>query len=276
MISMRLRSYLIVLLLMVCTGLASSCASQSNSTATQNLQSQKTDTFGAKDNSEALTDEEELWIEDDFEDFEDDQADLSIADPIEPINRAIFQFNDTLYTWLLRPLSLGYRKITPQLIRTGVKNFFHNLTTPIRFVNCILQGKGQAAAAEVASFTLNSVYGVLGFGDVTKGHAELNPDTEDLGQTLGRYRVANGFYIVLPLFGPSTLRDAVGRVGDAFLDPVNYVEPTEWSLAIKGYDMVNDLSFRIADIDAAKKAAFDPYQAARDFYIQSRHTKIKK
>jgi len=227
--------------------------------------------------STELNDEEEALLEDEFEDWEEDSpAVYAIADPIEPFNRVMFQFNDKLYSWVLRPLSLGYRKITPQLVRTGVNNFFHNLTAPIRFVNCILQGKGQAAAAEFASFTLNTIYGVLGFGDITKGYPELNPDPEDLGQTLGRYNIGNGFYIVWPFLGASTLRDTVGRAGDAFLDPVNYVDPMETSLAVRGFNTVNQLSFRIEDIDAAKKAAFDPYQAARDYYIQSRHSRIKK
>jgi phospholipid-binding lipoprotein MlaA len=139
-------------------------------------------------------------------------------------------------------------------------------------------GQRQAAAAEFASFTLNTIWGVLGFMDITKGYPELNPDPEDLGQTLGRYNIGNGFYIVWPFWGTSTLRDSVGRLGDAFLDPVSgyYLEPASTWIAIRGYNTVNELSFRIEDIDAAKKAAFDPYEAARDFYIQSRQTRIKK
>jgi phospholipid-binding lipoprotein MlaA len=225
-----------------------------------------------------LTDEEEALLEDEFEDWEDDQDVYKVSDPIEPFNRAMFAFNDTLYEWLLKPLSLGYRAIAPQPVRSGVSNFFHNLTAPIRFANCLLQGKGQAAAAEFASFTLNTIWGVLGFMDITKGYPELNPDPEDLGQTLGRYNIGNGFYIVWPFWGTSTLRDSVGRLGDAFLDPVSgyYLEPASTWIAIRGYNTVNELSFRIEDIDAAKKAAFDPYEAARDFYIQSRQTRIKK
>ncbi len=226
--------------------------------------------------STALTDDEEALLEDNFENWEEESAVPAIADPIEPFNRAMFTFNDKLYVWLLKPLSLGYRKIAPQPVRTGVNNFFHNLTAPVRFVNCIFQGKGQAAVAEFASFTLNTVYGVLGFGNVTKKYPELNPPPEDLGQTLGHYSIGDGFYIVWPFLGSSTLRDTIGRVGDAFLDPVNYVEPTETSIAVRGFNTVNMLSFRIEDIDAAKKAAFDPYQAARDYYIQSRQGKIKK
>jgi phospholipid-binding lipoprotein MlaA len=273
---MRIRYPLFLFVLIVCTGLISGCASQSKSSVAQDLRSQDVPAAESKDVQEELTEEEEFLMEDDFEEFEDDQGLYSIADPIEPFNRFMFQFNDMLYTGVLRPVSLGYRKITPQPVRTGVKNFFHNLTTPVRFTNCILQGKGQAATAEFASFVLNTIFGVLGFGDITKGYPELNPDTEDLGQTLGRYRIGDGFYLVLPFFGSSTVRDAVGRIGDSFLDPANYVEPKNLSIGIRAYDTVNDLSFSIEDIDALKKAALDPYQAARDFYIQSRQTKIRK
>ena len=94
--------------------------------------------------------------------------------------------------------------------------------------------------------------------------------------TCGVYGIGDGFYIVWPILGASTLRDSVGRLGDAPMDPRNYVQPTEAALAIRSYETVNRLSFRIEDLDDAKKAAFDPYQAARDFYIQSRQTRIKR
>jgi phospholipid-binding lipoprotein MlaA len=263
------------LILFTFTCLATGCATQNKPAAGQQPAAPTT----AGESSDApmeLTDKEEALLEDEFEDWEEDAPSYVVADPIEPFNRAMFVFNDKLYVWILRPLALGYRKIAPQPVRTGVGNFFHNLTAPIRFVNCILQGKGQAAAAEFASFTLNTVYGVLGFGDVTKGYPELNPDPEDLGQTLGRYNIGDGFYIVWPFLGPSTFRDTVGVIGDGFLDPINYVEPMETSFAVKGYKTVNRLSFRIEDIDDLNQASFDPYQAARDFYLQSRQTKIKK
>ena len=273
---MKNRPLSVLLVLIAAAGFLAGCASQTKATVAQPDQTAQMPASGSSNTTTALTDDEQALLEDKFDNWEEESASQSIADPIEPFNRAMFQFNDKLYIWLLRPLSLGYRKITPQPVRTGVNNFFHNLTAPVRFANCILQGKGQAAAAEFASFTLNTVYGVLGFGSVTKNYPELNPNPEDLGQTLGRYNIGDGFYIVWPFFGPSTLRDTVGRAGDAFLDPVNYVEPTETSIAIRGYNTVNTLSFRIDDIDAAKKAALDPYQAARDYYIQSRQGKIKR
>ncbi len=232
-----------------------------------------------KEDAEAFDREE--WLDDDLTEWDEDEDEFdedlyTVADPIEPFNRLMFGFNDALYTWVLRPLSLGYRKVAPRPVRTGVQNFFHNLATPIRFVNCLLQGKGQAATVEFANFTINSIFGVLGFGNLTKDFPELNPDSEDLGQTLGTYGIGDGFYIVWPFFGSSTLRDTVGRTGDSFLNPVAYIEPFETQIAVRAYDTVNRLSFRIEDLDDAKKAAFDPYQAARNFYIQSRQTRIKR
>jgi phospholipid-binding lipoprotein MlaA len=230
------------------------------------------------DSAPALTAEEEGLLKDDW-DTANDQGPRDIykvADPIEPFNRVMFQFNDKLYEWLLRPLSLGYRKVTPQKVRTGVQNFFVNLTAPARTVSCILQGKGRAATTEIGKFMINSTFGILGFMDLFTDYPELYPDAEDLGQSLAVYGIGDGFYLVLPFFGSSTLRDAVGQVGDTFMDPVTYIDPLETAVAVKGLNTVNRLSFRIEDIDDAKKAAFDPYEAARNFYTQSRQNRIRK
>ncbi len=225
-----------------------------------------------------LTAEEEALFKDEWDLSEntDTQETYKVADPIEPFNRLMFHFNDKLYEWVLRPLSLGYRKVTPQKMRTGVQNFFANLTGPARMVSCILQGKGQAATAEAGKFMINSTFGILGFLDLFGNYPELYPDPEDLGQSLAVYGVGDGFYLVLPFLGPSTLRDTVGQVGDGFMDPVNYIDPVEAALGVKSFNTVNRLSFRIEDIDDAKKAALDPYEAARNFYIQSRQNRIKK
>ncbi len=231
--------------------------------------------------SNAEEKQEEL-LEDDWDDWDDLENEdespefATVADPLESFNRAMFKFNDKLYFWFLKPVSQGYRKITPQKLRIGLKNFFFNLAAPIRVVNCALQGKGTAAAAEFSNFVINSTFGVLGFGNLTKDYPELNPDPEDLGQTLGRYGIGDGFYVVWPILGVSTLRDTFGRVGDSFLDPVNMVDPIETSLAVRGCRTVNTVSFRIGDYESLKKAALDPYEATRNGYIQSRQARIKK
>lgn len=232
----------------------------------------------AEEPADTLTATEEALLDDELDTTDDsgEKEMYRVADPIEPFNRAMFVFNDTMYEWLWRPLSLGYRKVTPRKMRSGIQNFFTNLGAPVRTVGCALQGKGQAAATEVAKFIFNSTFGVLGFIDLFKDYPKMNPDPEDLGQSLAVYGIGDGFYIVWPFLGSSTARDTVGLVGDAFLDPLNYIDPTETALAVKGVKNVNYLTFRIEDIDEVKKAAFDPYVAARSFYVQSRRNHIAK
>jgi phospholipid-binding lipoprotein MlaA len=200
----------------------------------------------------------------------------TVPDPLMTWNRAMFRFNDKLYFWVLKPVAQGYRAVFPEPVRIGVKNFFFNLTTPIRFAGCLLQGKLGPAGRELGRFFINSTVGVLGLGNPAKDYPRFNPPKEDLGQTLGTYGLGNGFYIVWPVLGPSTLRDSVGMVGDYFLDPVNYVTPWWDSAAIDGVNSINATSFRIGDYEALKNAALDPYQALRDAYIQNRRALVRK
>jgi len=211
-----------------------------------------------------------------FFDEDTNEEAVHIADPLSPWNRAMFHFNDKLYFWLLKPISRGYKAVIPTPVRSGVKNFFHNITMPIRMVSCLLQGKGRAASAELSRFLINSTVGVLGFGNPAKRWPELNPGEEDLGQTLGRYGIGNGFYIVWPFFGPSTIRDSVGMVGDWFLNPVSYVDSTEANLEIMAVETVNETSFKIGDYESLKEAAIDPYVALRNAYIQHRKKKVEE
>jgi len=199
-----------------------------------------------------------------------------IADPLEPWNRAMFHFNDKLYFWVLKPTAQGYKAVTPDIVRVGVKNFFHNLTTPIRLVNCLLQGKSQAAGAELGSFMVNTVVGVLGFGNPAANDPRLTPHDEDFGQTLAVYGVGDGFYIIWPFLGPSTLRDSVAMGGDHFLAPLSYINSTEASVGIRFYDTINSTTFRIGDYESLKEAAVNPYEAFRNAYIQYRQRKIKE
>jgi len=201
---------------------------------------------------------------------------VEIADPIYYWNKGMYHFNDKVYFWVLKPVARGYRWTVPEGARTGVKNFFYNLAFPIRFVNCLLQAKGRAAAGELGRFLLNTTVGMFGLGNPAKEHAALNPPDEDLGQSFGRWRIGNGFYVVWPFLGPSTLRDSVGLVGDSFLDPVRYVKPMEASIAITAGDTVNETSFRIGDYEALKEAAIDPYISIRDAYVQHRKKKVEE
>jgi len=219
--------------------------------------------------------EEENNFMDDFEEEYQEEAGR-VADPIAPWNRAMFHFNDKFYFWSLRPFAKGYKAVVPRPVRVGVRNFFNNITTPVRLANCLLQGKVESACAEISRFLVNSTIGVLGFGNPAKKDPLLNSSEEDLGQTLAAYRIGNGFYIVWPFLGPSTLRDSVGMIGDGFLNPVNYVEPVEAAVGITAYETMNETSFRIGDYESFKKAAIEPYEALRDAYIQNRKKKVSE
>ena len=219
-------------------------------------------------------------------DFLDEEFDLleaelteqavEVADPLEPLNRMMFNINDRLYFWVVKPVGQVYRDVTPEPARFGIRNFFHNLTTPIRFANCLLQGKKDSANIELRRFVVNTTEGILGFGDPARDRLGLEPVEEDLGQTLAVHGIDNGFYIVLPLLGPSTSRDAVGLVGDLFLNPVAYVEPWETSVAISAGKMTNENSFRIGDYEDFKAASLEPYVAMREVYIQHRKKQIQE
>ena len=219
----------------------------------------------------------ENFSDEDFIDDEFEEDEIQVADPISLWNRAMFHFNDKLYFWALKPVSQVYKAVTPYFFRIGVKNFFRNITTPVRLVNCILQWKGQAAQIEFSRFMVNTTIGVLGLGNPADKYPELNPyDEEDMGQTLAKYGIGNGFYIIWPFLGPSTLRDSIGLAGDWFLNPINYVEPTEASWGIVAFDKINQTSFRIGEYESLKEAAIDPYTAFQDIYLQFREKKIEK
>ena len=225
--------------------------------------------------------EEKALLEDDFfkdelEGGADEETMYTVADPLEKLNRITFAFNNKLYFWLLKPVAIGYRTIVPAPARTGVSNFFTNLMAPVRVVNNILQGKGEAAEAELAKFLYNSTVGILGFGNPAKNNDALNPKSEDLGQTLAAYGLGDGFFLMLPVLGPTTLRDSVGMIGDRFLTPTAYVTPLEASLGLSTYNLVNKTSFRIGDYEALLKAALDPYEAVRNGYLQLRQSQIKQ
>ena len=218
---------------------------------------------------------------DDELDSEDSQksSDLQISDPLEPINRAIFSFNDKLYMWAVEPTAKGYRAITPQWFRTGLKNFFHNIFTPVRLINCVLQGKQKKVGIELGRFMVNTTLS-LGFWDYAKDKQKLETSDEDLGQTLGYWGIGNGIYLMLPFFGPLTLRDSIGMAGEFFLNPFYYSVTVNNAAGIRagihGLQKINTASFQIGDYESFKKAALDPYSAFKDAYIQYRQKQIKE
>jgi phospholipid-binding lipoprotein MlaA len=214
-------------------------------------------------------------LDEDDENYLDQVA--RVPDPLEPWNRAMFRFNDALMDHVARPAYKGYAYVTPEFMRSGIKNFFHNLAFPVRFVNNLLQGRPRAAGVEMSRFILNSTAGLGGLIDVAKSHKPVVPvEDEDFGQTLGVWGVGEGFYIVWPLLGPSSARDTVGLVGDAFLDPVNYVQPWWLALSIDAGKTFNELDDILDLYDDLKRVAVEPYSSMRDAYIQYRKAKIAK
>lgn len=199
-----------------------------------------------------------------------------IADPIEPWNRLMFAFNDRFYFWLVKPAAQGYNFVVPRVVRVRVNNFFNNLASPIRFANALLQLKFEAAGVELARFLLNSTGGMAGLFDIASERLDLRSSGEDLGQTLGRYGIGQGFYIVWPVLGPSSLRDSVGTVGDEFLYPVNYLEDKKAVLGVRSYEYLNRASLRIGDYEDLKESAIDPYISVRNAYFQYRESQTAK
>jgi phospholipid-binding lipoprotein MlaA len=202
----------------------------------------------------------------------------SINDPLEPVNRAFFQFNDKLYFWFLKPAARGYRAVVPETARVGVRNFFYNLTGPVRLVNCVLQGKTEEAGYEFVRLFVNTTIGLGGFLDVAGDEKmQLERYDEDLGQTLGVYGMGPGLYIHWPFLGPSSGRDTLGTVGDGFLNPLNYLVPEGgYNAAIRTYEQVNETSLSMGEYEDLKRSALDPYVAIRDAYYQYRQNSIQE
>jgi len=210
-----------------------------------------------------------------------EQPAVAIADPLEPVNRAFFHFNDKLYFWILKPIATGYKAVIPEDGRIGIRNFFSNVKTPVRLVNCLLQAKFKGAGNETVRFVLNTTIGIAGFFDPAKKTFKIEKNDVDFGQTLGIWGMGSAFYLNLPILGPSSLRDGLGYVGDLLFDPQTYlayiylveeiVDYATWAL-----DKVNETSLSLGEYENLKKAALDPYIALREAYAQYRQNLIKK
>jgi phospholipid-binding lipoprotein MlaA len=214
----------------------------------------------------------------------DEYAVVQISDPFEPVNRAIFGFNDGLYDYVFRPVAKGYTTVVPKPARHGIRNFFDNIRFPIRFVNSALQGKFKRAGLETGKFAVNTVAGLGGFIRVSDDVPALAQiPREDTGQTFGVWGIGKGPYLVLPVFGPGTARDTVGFVGDYFLNPLNWNlrENIEWytwevETGVTVVNVVNTIPDLLATYDAPRKDAIDPYLAVRNAYVQYREAAVKQ
>lgn len=195
-------------------------------------------------------------------------------DPLEPMNRAIYHFNDGVDHLLVMPAAELYQgRLIPEFVRTGLRNFFSNINDVIVLLNDLLQGKLQDAESDLGRIVINSTAGILGFVDVATD-AGLLKNNEDFGQTLGAWGLDDGPYLVLPLIGPSSVRDGLGLIVDAYTWPVTYIEPTRTRNQIA---LLRYIGLR-ADLLAASRvleaAALDPYQFLRDAYFQRRRNLV--
>ncbi len=195
-------------------------------------------------------------------------------DPLEPMNRAIYQFNDGLDQLLIKPAAELYTgRMIPEFVRTGLRNFFSNINDVIVAVNDLLQGKFEDAGNDVGRIVINSTAGILGFRDVATD-AGLPKNQEDFGQTLGVWGFGDGAYIVLPILGPSSVRDTVGWVGDIYTWPITYVKPHHTRNTIAAVRFVGIRADLLAASKVLEAAALDPYIFVRDAYLQRRRNLV--
>ena len=202
----------------------------------------------------------------------------------EKVSRSIFKFNKGFDKAILKPLAIGFNKL-PEPIKAGTGNFTSNIGTLLTVPNHILQGQWRLAGESSASFLINSTIGILGFSNPAKKMG-LKNQQEDIGQTLGAYGFNAGCYFVLPVLGPTTVRDTIGIVADSFVDPFAHVTIREHELlsmsgsemdyfSIKGASAIDFRADNMTNLDSLEKNSLDMYSAIKSLYLQSREKKIK-
>lgn len=237
------------------------------------------------------TKQELIEIEESKDEFSDDFSDdfskndeKEVFDPFSGYNRHMTTFNDYLFINILTPVATGYSYVLPQPVRKSIDNVFENLFFPIRFTNNLLQLKFKNTLEETGRFVINSTIGILGIFDVASDFG-LEAHHEDFGQTLGFYGVGAGPHLVLPIFGPSNLRDALSKIPDSYLDPTNsntydlekYIATDVWSIVLmRSVYYTNKTSLHLGEYENLKKDAIDLYPFLRDIYEQKRLKEIQE
>ena len=204
-------------------------------------------------------------------------------DPFEPMNRYFFEVNLFLDRLFLRPVAEIYRGATPQLVQDGVRNVLNNLDTPLTFVHDVLQGEKERASDSAGRFLTNTFYGVGGAFDIAAGEGEGRKNgipyhSEDMGQTLAVYGMEPGPYLMLPVLGPSNFRDALGKIGDSIIDPVQFIVADEhrmgFSMFRNGARALDSRARNIETLDDIERDAIDFYATIRSLYRQHRAAEI--
>jgi phospholipid-binding lipoprotein MlaA len=201
------------------------------------------------------------------------KAGTDIQDPFESVNRSTFAMNDAVDQAIAEPVARGYRAVIPQPVRMAVRNFLRNIRTPVNAANQALQGDVEGTAADLSRFTINTLIGVGGLFDVAET-AGIEYEYEDFGQTLAVWGVDHGPYLVLPILGPSSVRDAAGWAVDVYADPVRlYLDNTdqeEWNYARAGVYALSQREELLDALDSLRKSSIDYYAALRSAYYQKR------
>jgi len=219
-----------------------------------------------------------------LDEFSDEFKTEEIYDPFGGYNRFMTGFNDGAYEYVLKPAANGYKAVLHVEIRESVRNFFNNIYFPMRVVNNILQGKFYNASEESGRFILNTTIGIAGLFDPAKSCFELEAHEEDFGQTLGFYGVKSGPHLVLPLLGPSNIRDTISLYPDSLLSPIDYSKRSYWTLTdtmaeyftAKSLENINYISLNMDRYEKMKKDAVDLYPYFRDIYEQHRKKQIEE
>jgi phospholipid-binding lipoprotein MlaA len=200
-------------------------------------------------------------------------------DPLEPLNRDVFAFNLGLDRAAIKPLAQAYRHIFPPGFRDDLHNVLMNLNEPLVLINCVLQGRLKAAGTSASRFVINSTLGFGGSGDVAS-EWKLREPVGDCGQTLAAWGYAEGPYLVVPLFGPSSVRDGLGRLGDVYLDPFRYVArrqnyPTFVTTGRIIADGIGQRERNLNTLDELERESIDYYAALRSLYRQNRAAELR-
>ncbi len=195
------------------------------------------------------------------------------SDPWEKTNRKIFAFNEKVDQWALAPLAKGWDFVIPELVQTGIRNFFHNLYMPITLVNDILQLKPGPAAQDIVRIVVNTTFGIGGFIDVASWQ-EIPKNDENFGQTLGHYGVPPGPYLVWPFLGSSNPRQTFGLVVDTATLPHQYFVPIYVTWGSRGLELLNRRAFYLEEVAQSRRDAFDFYIFVRNAYNQNLANKV--
>lgn len=213
------------------------------------------------------------------DEFEDEDADFEVHDPLEKLNRGIFWFNDKFYFYMAKPVAKAWRFIMPEPIRDAASNFFRNLAMPIRFGNKVLQLKFRDAGVELGRFAINSTLGLGGMFDPAKSQFGIREKKEDFGQTMGHWGIPSGPYVVLPLLGPSNVRDGISIIPDGLIYPAYWwIADSDVGIAagVTAGIIMNEISLDKDTYESIVEEQLDPYAFIRDAFMQNRRALIAK